>query len=38
LRRIPNLEEAKRLKGVFDADKENLYFYTGVNPANTMGL
>lgn len=32
------LEEAKRLKGVFDADKENLYFYTGVNPANTMGL
>ena len=32
------LEEAKRLKGVFVEDKHPLYFYAGVNPANTFGL
>ena len=32
------VEEAKRLKGVFDEDKQTLYFYAGVNPANTFGL
>jgi len=32
------IEEANRLKGVFEEDKKTLYFYTGVNPANTFGL
>ena len=32
------VEEAKRLKGVFPEDKHPLYFYAGVNPANTFGL
>ena len=32
------VEEAKRLKGVFPEDKQPLYFYAGVNPANTFGL
>ena len=32
------VEEAKRLKGVFDEDKKTLYFYAGVNPSNTYGL
>ncbi|MEL3906325.1 MAG: hypothetical protein P1P65_04765 [Treponema sp.] len=32
------VEEARRLKGVVDEDKETLYFYSGVNPANTFGL
>ena len=32
------IEEARRLKGVFNEDKEKIYFYSGIDPANTFGL
>ncbi|MGP1594229.1 MAG: hypothetical protein ACTTH8_03175 [Treponema sp.] len=32
------VEEAQRLKGVFDEDKNTLYFYSGIKPGNSMGL
>jgi len=36
--KIEGEPEARRLKGVFSEDKEKIYFYSGIDPANTFGL
>ncbi|MEL3911485.1 adenylate/guanylate cyclase domain-containing protein [Treponema pedis] len=32
------IEDIKRLKGVKKEDRENLYFFTGINPSNSFGI